>query len=111
MEGRLEVDPEAIDEVVRVFERYASAGVSMNQLSAETGVGIERVRKALRNPIDNGWAQRHRGKERIPAPWRGNPPVSDDLWERVQSVRQQRTHGGCRPGFWRRGIDLLGGLL
>ena len=109
--GRLEVDPETIDDVVRVFERFASAGVSMNQLSAETSVGIERVRKALRNPIYNGWAQRHRGRERIPAPWRANPPVSDELWERVQAVRQRRTHGGCRPGFWRRGIDLLGGLL
>ena len=37
--------------------------------------------------------------------------ISDELWERVQDVRRQRTRGGCAPGKWRRGVDPLGGLL
>jgi DNA invertase Pin-like site-specific DNA recombinase len=109
--GRLEPDPLSIGAVIRAYERFAVGNVTMGQIAREFGVGIERVRKAFRNPIYNGWAQRHRGRECVPAPWRANPPVSDELWERVQDVRTQRSHGGCQPGKWRRGIDPLGGLL
>ena len=107
----LELDPETIGHVVTAFDRYAAGNASTNLLAGELGVGVEQVRKALRNPIYNGWAQRHRGRERVPAPWRREPPVSDELWTRVQAVRDQRGRGGCAPGKWRRGIDPLGGLL
>jgi DNA invertase Pin-like site-specific DNA recombinase len=109
--GRLEPDPLTIGAVVRAFERFASGNVTTSQIADEFGVGVEQVRKALRNPIYNGWALRHRGRERMAAFWRSEPPVSDELWARVQDVRRARTRGGCAPGKWRRGIDPLGGLL
>lgn len=111
MNGRLEPDPLTIGAVVRAYERFAVGNVTMGRLAQEFDVGVEQVRKALRNPIYNGWAQRHRGDERVPAPWRADPPVKDELWDRVQDVRRQRSHGGCKPGKWRRGVDPLGGLL
>ncbi len=55
--------------------------------------------------------RRHRGpeEERRPAPWRSAPPVSDELWARVEDVRRSKTRGG---GPRKRGrVDLLGGLL
>ena len=111
VDRRLEPDPDTIGSVVRAFLQFATGNVPMQQLALEFDVGVEQVRKALRNPLYNGWATRHRGRERVPAPWRGDPPVSDDLWARVQEVRRQRSRGGCAPGKWRRGIDLLGGPL
>ena len=65
----------------------------------------------LMNPLYNGWIRRHRGKDetRRPAPWRANPPVSDELWARVEEVRRAKTRGGG-PKDWDR-VDLLGGLL
>ncbi len=107
----LEPDPDTVGDVVTAFERYAAGNVTHDMLADELDVGVEQVRKALRNPIYNGWAIRHRGRERTPAPWRTDPPVSDELWERVQAVREIRTHGGPKPGQWRRGLDPLGGLL
>ncbi len=107
----LELDPDTIGDVVTAFERYAAGNVTHDLLAAELGVGVEQVRKALRNPIYNGWAVRHRGRDRSQAPWRAAPPVSDQLWERVQAMREIRTHGGPKPGQWRRGLDPLGGLL
>lgn len=107
----LELDPDTIGDVVTAFERYAAGNVTHDILAEELGVGVEQVRKALRNPIYNGWAVRHRGRDRSPAPWRADPPVSDELWERVQAMREIRTHGGPKPGQWRRGLDPLGGLL
>ena len=107
----LELDPDTIGDVVHVFERYAAGNVTHDMLAEELGVGVERVRKALRNPIYNGFAVRYRGRERSPAPWRDDPPVSDELWERVQEQRAVRNHGGPQPGKWRRGVDPLGGLL
>ena len=98
----LEPDPDTVGDVVTAFERYAAGNVTHDMLADELDVGVEQVRKALRNPIYNGWAIRHRGRERTPAPWRTDPPVSDELWERVQAVREIRTHGGPKPGQWRR---------
>jgi hypothetical protein len=65
----------------------------------------------LMNPLYNGWIRRHRGKDetRRPAPWRTRPPVSDELWARVEEVRRTKTRGGG-PKNWDR-VDLLGGLL
>jgi hypothetical protein len=66
----------------------------------------------LVNPLYNGWIRRHRRSDREtlkPAPWRSDPPVSDELWARVEEVRRARTRGG---GTRNRGrVDLLGGLL
>jgi hypothetical protein len=107
----LETDPDTIGDVVQAFERYAMGNVTHDMLADDLGVGVEQVRKVLRNPIYNGWAIRHRGRDRAPAPWRDDPPVSDQLWERVQEQRSMRTRGGPQPGRWRRGVDPLGGLL
>ena len=63
------------------------------------------------NPLYNSWIRRHRGKNatRRPAPWRATPPVSDELWARVEEVRRAKTRGGG-PKNWER-VDLLGGPL
>ena len=45
----------------------------------------------------NGWIRRYRrsrAETRKPAPWRGNPPVSDELWARVEDVRRSKTRAG-----------------
>jgi DNA invertase Pin-like site-specific DNA recombinase len=107
----LEPDPSTIGDVVRAFEMWAVGNVTNGMIADEFGVGIERVRKALRNPIYNGWAVRRRGQDRTPAPWREHPPVDDVLWERAQRVRDVRSRGGQEPGKWKRGVDPLGGLL
>ena len=107
----LEIDPEAMAIVVGLFERYALGNVSATQLEAETGLAASRIRMILMNPLYNGWIRRHRGKDetRRPAPWRATPPVSDELWARVEEVRRSKTRGGG-PKNWDR-VDLLGGLL
>lgn len=63
------------------------------------------------NPLHNGRIRRHRGKNetRRPALWRATPPVSDELWARVEEVRRAKTRGGG-PKNWDL-PDLLGGLL
>jgi hypothetical protein len=85
--------------------------VSAQQLAAETGLEATRIRCILMNPLYNGWIRRHRGpnESRRPAPWRPNPPVSDELWARVEDVRRAKFKGA---GPRRRDrVDLLGGLL
>ena len=107
----LEVDPATMAVAVGLFERYALGNVSATQLEAETGLAASRIRMILMNPLYNGWIRRHRGRDetRRPAPWRSNPPVSDDLWARVEEVRRAKTRGG---GPRHRGrVDLLAGLL
>jgi DNA invertase Pin-like site-specific DNA recombinase len=107
----LEIDPASISIAVGLFERYALGNVSAKQLAGETGLDADRIRCILKNPLYNGWIRRHRGpnETRRPAPWRSSPPVSDDLWGRVEEVRRARTQGG---GPRHRGrLDLLAGLL
>ncbi len=108
----LEVDPETIGRAVALFERYALGNVSAKGLAEQTGLAETRIRMILMNPLYNGWVRRHRRSDREtlkPAPWRANPPVSDELWARVESVRRSKTRGG---GPHRRGRhDLLAGLL
>jgi hypothetical protein len=107
----LEINPETISTAVSLFERYALGTVSARQLAAETGLEETRIRAILMNPLYNGWVRRHRGPEetRRPAPWHSNPPVSDELWARVEEVRRAKTRGGGsrRSGY----VDLLSGLL
>lgn len=108
----LEVDPDTIGTVVALFERYALGNVSAAQLEAETGLAASRIRMILVNPLYNGWIRRHRRTDRETrkaAPWRSNPPVSDELWARVEEVRRSRTQGGGTHRWAR--VDLLGGLL
>ena len=107
----LEIDPDEIGPTVALFERYTLGTVSIAELAAESGFGVEQVRKALSNPILNGWMRRHRGaeEERRPAPWRGDPPVPDELWARVEQVRRSKTRGGGPRNRGR--VDLLAGLL
>ena len=74
-------------------------------------VEATRIRCVLMNPLYNGWIRRHRGpnETRRPAPWRSNPPVSHELWARVEDVRRAKFKGA---GPRRRDrVDLLGGLL
>jgi hypothetical protein len=46
---------------------------------------------------------------RKPAPWRANPPVSDELWARVEDVRRTKTRAGGARRADR--VDLLKGLI
>jgi DNA invertase Pin-like site-specific DNA recombinase len=108
----LEVDPDTIGTVVALFERYALGSVSAKDLADETGLAESRIRMILMNPIYNGWIRRYRrsrSETRKPAPWRADPPVSDELWARVEDVRRSKTRAGGprRPDR----VDLLKGLL
>ncbi len=103
----LEVDPESIGQVVDLFARYAGGTVSLRQLSAETGLLIGQLAELLRNRIYNGWVMRH--GEPAPAAWRMDPPVSDELWERVVAIRERRRHVGGRRSPGR--VDVLRGLI
>ena len=94
----LEVDQGTIGVAVGLFERYSLGTVSARQLAAETGPEASRIRCILMNPLYNGWIRRHRDRDetRRPAPWRSTPPVPDELWTRVEDVRQSKTRGGAR---------------
>jgi DNA invertase Pin-like site-specific DNA recombinase len=108
----LEIDPERIPIAVGLFERYALGNVSAKDLAEETGLAESRIRMILMNPIYNGWVRRHRRTDhesRKPAPWRADPPVSDELWARVEEVRRAKTQGGGTHRWDR--VDLLAGLL
>jgi len=103
----LEIDPDSIGQAVSVFERYGLGNTSAERLAAETGLHVEAIKPMLRNRIYNGWVQRY--GEWHPAAWRGNPPVSDELWERCAAIRESRTRGN---GPRRKDHpDLLDGLL
>ncbi len=84
---------------------------SAERLAREADLRPRRVEKILRNPIYNGWVRRHRGPEELcrAASWRANPPVSDDLWARVEEVRRGHARGGGPRK--RERVDLLSGLL
>lgn len=107
----LEVDPATVGRARNIFELYATGSVSERDVASQLGYGVELVAKALRSPLYNGWVRRHRGpdEERRPAAWRADPPVSDELWNRVADLRARRHRGG---GPSTRGDrDLLRGLL
>lgn len=110
---RLAIDPDAIAVPVSVFTMYASGTVSYAEVGATLGLEAGSVREILRNPVYNGWVRRYRRsatEERKPAPWRHDPPVPDDLWERVQELRTRRTRrSGPLPAD--RPRPLLSGLL
>jgi hypothetical protein len=110
----LEIDEERIGVVVELFKRYSDGDMSFAKLGSLFGLAEARVREILANPVFNGWVVRgsrgrRRPEERVAARWRDNPPVDDELWERVCAVRQQRKHGGGPRRRDRR--DPLGGLV
>jgi hypothetical protein len=107
----LEIDPGSIGDAVELFQRYALGTVSYKQLAGETGFREMRIQKILQNPIYNGWMRRHRGvnEERLPASWRSDPPVDDELFATVQRVRRSRSRGGGPRQLGH--VDLLSGLL
>jgi hypothetical protein len=112
----LEIDPEAIGRIVEMFEKYSRGDMSFERLGSEYGIPAEGARKIIMNPIYNGWAvrasRRHgrgRPEERVPARWRGNPPVSDELWERAMEVRRQHSRGGGPRRHEK--FDPLAGLI
>lgn len=93
----LEIDPETVTRAVVLFQRYAGGNVSQADLAAESGIAETAIKEMLRNPIYNGWMRRGRRShliQELEAPWRLNPPVSDALWEQVQTVRSSRERGG-----------------
>lgn len=107
----IEVDPATIGLAIALFERYAVGTVSIERLAAESGFAADRIRYILRNPLYNGWVRRHRGpaEQRRAAPWRAGPPVSDELFGRVEQVRRSKTRVGDHgtgagliswPGSW-----------
>lgn len=73
----LEVDPATIGRAIRLFERYASGAVSIDQLAQENGMNDRTLNDILKNLIYNGWVMRK--GERSPAAWRDTPPVDDVL--------------------------------
>ena len=100
VDGFMRPDPATIDAAVAVFERYATGTVSLVELEAETGIDRGALKAMLRNPTYNGWVRRHGRADdatMLPAAWRDAPPVSDDLWARVQAVRERRYTGGGHP--------------
>lgn len=110
---RIAIDPDTIGIPVAAFKRYATGALSYADVGAELGLESGAVREILRNPVYNGWVRRYRRslvEERKPAPWRADPPVGDDLWERVQHLRSRRTRssGQRAPD---RPRPLLSGLL
>jgi DNA invertase Pin-like site-specific DNA recombinase len=107
----LQIDPATIGTAVGLFERYALGTVSSKGLAAETGLEDSHIRGILMNPVYNGWIRRQRSpnETRRPASWRANPPVSDELWARVEDVRRAQLRGAGPRNRDR--VDLLGGLL
>lgn len=100
VDGLMRPDPSSIGRAVAVFERYAAGTVSLVDLEAEMGIDREALKVMIRNPIYNGWVQRHRRGEdpvQAAARWRDDPPVGDELWARVQEVRARRHTGGGHP--------------
>lgn len=90
--GLLVVDVDECQIVVEVFRRYAEGNVSLRSIEGETGISADALRDMLRNPIYNGWSSRH--GDRAAAAWRSDPPIDDELWMRVQLVRERRVTGG-----------------
>ena len=89
-EARLDIDPVAMARVVRLFEEYAVGDVAYDDLAERHGLKMQHVRSILTNRLYNGWAVRERRSPRaawVAAPWRDDPPVSDELWRRVEEVR------------------------
>ena len=103
----LAIDTDTIGVAVRMFEQYASGTRSIEEVAGEFGLNDRRVNDMLKNPVYNGWVGRK--GELVPAPWRSNPPVSDELRKRVAELRSQRArHAGRQHPAW---PDLLRGLL
>ena len=73
----LTIDPASIGRAVALFERYAVGTLSIDELAREADLPPSGVQELLRNPLYNGWALRK--GERLPAPWRPDPPVPDPL--------------------------------
>ena len=124
----LDPDPETMPRVVRLFELYATGDYTDSNIAVEAGrLGLiapmtgrpltaKGVGELLRNPAYNGWVVRYRGfadEQRVEAPWRRrhesdgtdvvDPPINDDLWERVQTIRRERSTVGVR----RRPVDRV----
>jgi DNA invertase Pin-like site-specific DNA recombinase len=101
----LQPDAEAVPAVLRLFERYATGTVSIEQLGREFDMPDRTVNDILKNPVYAGLV-RYKG-DTSKAPW--NPPVPGPLWEQVQGVlaRKARHGGSRRPSR----PDLLRGLL
>ncbi len=92
-EARLAIDPDTMPKVIALYERYARGDVSYRALAHETGIAEGAIRAILTNRLYNGWAVRNRrsaDERRVAAPWRDDPPVSDELWARVAQVRAER---------------------
>ncbi len=95
----------------RLFERYALGNVSAKDLAAETGLAEtadpdDPHEPALQRLGPPPPAEPQR--DRKPAPWRADPPVSDELWARVEEVRPVEDPAAAGRAAADR-VDLLGG--
>ena len=81
---------------VGLFERYALGNVSATQLAGRRASPRRASGCILMNPLYNGWVRRRSrtGGVAATSPWRADPPVSDELWARVEDVRRAKTRGG-----------------
>jgi len=100
--ARLAIDSDTMPRVIALYVRYARDDISYRALAREMGIAEGAIHAILTNPLYNGWAVRNRrspDERRVAAPWRDDPPVSDELWAHVAEVRARRnkTAGRQRP--------------
>jgi hypothetical protein len=98
-EARLAIDPVAMGRVVRLFEEYAAGDVSYAELAERHGLAEGHIRSILTNRLHSGWSVRHRrsaDQVLLPMPWRDDPPVSDELWSRIDELRSRRVRTAGR---------------
>jgi DNA invertase Pin-like site-specific DNA recombinase len=100
----LQIDDDTIGAEVALRARYAIGDISIEALARSIGRSPNTLKDQLANRLYNGWVQ-DRGQW-LPARWHDNPPVSDELFARVQAVRAQRRRAGGphdpqKPNPWR----------
>lgn len=85
----LEPDPEASDQVLRIFE-LAATGATDRDVAAATGISIHRIRTTLRSEL-------YAGRLADGSATRFAPVVDPELWHRAQAVRDRRRTRDGRP--------------
>jgi len=104
--ARLAIDSDTMPRVIALYVRYARDDISYRALAREMGIAEGAIHAILTNPLYNGWAVRNRrspDERRVAAPWRDDPPVSDELaTTRLSPTSSGRTSQKCGRGATRR---------